>query len=141
MIDKTFNRILFVTLLLFVVSIPMTPLITQAYTMNAAFVTCGGDAQLQCEFKDLFVVLHNVIEFAIKTLAPIFVALMIVTGGFYLLTAGPSPGRVARGKELIKWALIGYAIIMLSYIIVNTILQMIGVATWTGLSTWWDIQL
>lgn len=141
MIDKVFNRILFVTLLLFVVSIPMTPLITQANTNSAGLVPCGGTDQEPCEFKDLIVGLHNVIEFAIKVLAPVFVAIMVVTGGFYLLTAGPSPGRAARGKEMIKWAVIGYAIIMLSYIMVNTVLQIVGVATWTGLGEWWNIKL
>lgn len=143
MIDKTFNRIFFITLLLFVVSVPLAPLSTQANTNSAAFINCGGrgPGQEQCEFKDLLVVLYNIIEFAIKILAPIFVAIMVVMGGFYYLTAGPSPGRAARGKELIKWAIIGYAVIMLSYVIINTILQLVGVATWTGLNEWYDIQI
>ena len=42
------------------------------------------------------------------TMAP----LMIVLGGFFMITSQGDPKSTAKGKEIIKWALIGLAVIL-----------------------------
>ena len=84
--------------------------------------------------------LHNILEFAIFQLAPILVTLMVAVGGFLMLTAAGSAGRFAKGIDFIKNALIGYIIVLASWLIVNTVLQQLGAASWTGLGTWYEIN-
>lgn len=103
-------------------------------------VPCGNEPGDMCEFRDLFVLLHNILEFAIFQLAPILVTLMVAVGGFLMLTAAGSAGRFAKGIDFIKNALIGYVIVLASWLIVNTVLQQLGAASWTGLGTWYEIN-
>lgn len=139
--DKILSRALFIALLIFVVTLPLAPYIGQADAASDGLVPCGGANEPPCTMSHLFVLLHNVLDFAITRLAPLFVVIMLVFGGFNILTSAGNPGRVNKGKELIKWALVGYALILLSWIIINTIFSLIGLAEWTGLNRWWDIKL
>ena len=138
--EKIFNRILFGVLIIFIATLPISPQITEADTRGGGLIPCVG-TENPCCVRDLFVLLHNVVDFGITKLAPIFVVMMLVIGGFHILTSAGNPGRVTKGKDLIKWALIGYAIVLLSWIIINTIFSLIGLANWTGLNKWWEIKL
>jgi sterol desaturase/sphingolipid hydroxylase (fatty acid hydroxylase superfamily) len=44
----------------------------------------------------------------------ILAPLMVVIGGIYILAAGGDPNKVSKGKEVIKWAIVGLAIILFS---------------------------
>lgn len=89
-----------------------------------------------CDFRDIFVLLHNILDFAIFTLAPILVTAMVAVGGFKMLISAGDPSKYKDGLSYIKNAVIGYAIVLVSMLIVNTVLQQIGVAEWTGLLNW-----
>jgi len=102
-------------------------------------VPCGG-AGGPCQFCDIFVLIDNIIKLILTCLAPIAVGLMIVIGGFYFLAAGPSPEKVNQAKSVITAAIIGLVIVFIAWIFLNTFLDMIGVATWTGLGNWWKIS-
>jgi hypothetical protein len=124
---------IFFTVLLF--ALTTVPALAQAQ-----FVRCGRALpphNRPCEFRDIFITLNEVVEFITTTLAPILVALMIVIGGFYVLLSGSS-GGIQKGKDMIKWAVIGYIIILLAWVIVNTFFVLIGVQEWTGLRRWWE---
>lgn len=112
------------------VAIPTTAL------AQGGIVPCGGSGQAACQLRDLFVLLHNILQFAIFQLAPILVTVMVAIGGFKMLISTGNPGKYGEGVSLIKNALIGYAIVLVSMLLVNTILQQIGVAQWTGLLDW-----
>jgi hypothetical protein len=112
----------------------VTPDVTLA--QDGGLVPCGGPGQNQCQLRDIFVLLHNILEFAIFQLAPILVTAMVALGGFFILTSAGSPGRYAKGLDYIKFSLIGYGIVLVSMLLVNTLLQQLGVATWTGLLNW-----
>jgi len=94
------------------------------------------DESKMCDLRDMFVLLHRILEFAIFQLAPILVTVMVAIGGFKMLIAAGNPGKYGEGVSLIKNALIGYAIVLVSMLLVNTVLQQIGVAQWTGLLDW-----
>jgi len=108
------------------------------FTLAQGLVPCGGSGQPACTFCDFFVLIHNIVEFAIFTLAPILVILMITIGGFFILTSRGNPGQFSKGKNMIYWALIGYAVILLAWIIINTILMFIGTASWVDIGNWWN---
>ncbi|OGZ62124.1 MAG: hypothetical protein A3H51_03200 [Candidatus Spechtbacteria bacterium RIFCSPLOWO2_02_FULL_38_8] len=140
--EKIFNRVLFVSVLLFLISLLFSPQIGLAVadTRGGGFVDCGG-TENPCTMGDFLAMIHRVVDFAIYKLAPLFVVIMIVVGGFFYLTSAGNTGQTSKGKSLIKNAVIGYAIVLSAWLIVNTILTAIGVAQWTGLSKWWEITL
>lgn len=107
-----------------------------ALAQDGGLVPCGGPGQNLCTFRDLFVLLHNILEFAIFRLAPILVTAMVALGGFKMLISAGNPSKYNEGLSYIKNSVIGYAIVLVSMLIVNTVLQQIGVAEWTGLLNW-----
>jgi hypothetical protein len=100
-------------------------------------VPCGGEGN-PCQFCDIFVLINNIIGFILTCLTPIIAGLMLVFGGLYMLTAGPSPERVGQAKSIITSVIIGLVIIFIAWVFLNTFLSYIGLASWTG--TWWQIQ-
>lgn len=71
-------------------------------------------------------IVNNIINF-LFTLAIALVPLMILIGAFYIVTAGGDTNRVTTGKNIILYALIGFAIILLAKGIVGVIEQILGV--------------
>jgi len=107
---------------------------------EGSLVPCGGTSQPTCQFCHIFVLINNIISFILTCLAPIVAGLMLVIGGLYLLAAGPSPEKVSQAKSIITAAVIGIVIIFVAWVFLNTFLDAIGVAEWTGLKTWWEIK-
>jgi len=107
---------------------------------EGSLVPCGGTGQPTCQFCHIFVLINNIISFILTCLAPIVAGLMLVIGGLYLLAAGPSPEKVSQAKSIITAAVIGIVIIFVAWVFLNTFLDAIGVAEWTGLKTWWEIK-
>ena len=115
-----------------------TSCIEGACKTEGGLVPDCGSAGNPCGFDDFFVLLHNITEFLIFALAPILVVLMISVGGFTIMASRGNPAQFTTGKNMITWALIGYIVILLAWVIVNTILTSIGVASWVGIGDWWD---
>jgi len=49
--------------------------------------------------------------------------LMFIYGGFLWLTSGGSPEKIKKGKDVLVWAVIGLAIIFLSYTLVGFVIN------------------
>lgn len=75
--------------------------------------TCGT-----CEFVQL---INNVIRFFI-TFASIAATLMILYGGFKLVTSGGDVSAKTTAKSIITNVLIGYVLILAAFLVINTIL-------------------
>ncbi|MEI6378335.1 MAG: pilin [Candidatus Falkowbacteria bacterium] len=52
--------------------------------------------------------------------------LMIVVGGFYMLTSAGDPGKVGTGKKVIVAAIVGGIIVFASYLIVSFVIKLLG---------------
>ncbi|MCD6402518.1 hypothetical protein J7L36_01530 [bacterium] len=98
------------------------------------------DESQPCQLCHLFVMINRIVEFVLTNLVPPIAILMLVVGGTIWLTSGGNPEQVASGKKLITSVVIGLIIIFGSWIFLSTFLQIIGVAEWTGLKTWWEIK-
>ncbi|MCX7589850.1 MAG: pilin [Patescibacteria group bacterium] len=70
-------------------------------------------------------VLEKIIDAIFKISIPITV-LMILIGAFQILTAGGQEEKFKEGKNTIKWAVIGFALVILSQGLVNIILDILG---------------
>lgn len=111
--------------------------VVQGTYIESRLVPCGGTRN-PCEFKDLFVLLHNIVEFLLLKLGPAVTTFMVAYGGFRVIISSQSPYGLRRGKEIIKWAILGYGLMLTAWIIINTILLYLGLAEWTNFKDWWN---
>lgn len=120
-------------------------------------VPCGGP-DCPCTFCDFFKLIHNIINFFLVpcplnsgfAVVPTITVLMLVFGGLYLLISGASPAMFGKAKAIITAAIIGLVIVFIAWIFLNTFLDYIGVAEWTGfrdnpstpdvIEGWWQFQ-
>ncbi len=91
-----------------------------------------GQEQPDCQICHLFVMMNNIWNWLLRIVAVVG-ALMLMVGGYSLLTAGGSPKQLEDGKKILTTAITGLVIIFGAYLIVESILQAVGVAKWTGL--------
>ncbi len=70
-------------------------------------------------------ILENIVNFLIVIGAPIL-AIMILIGGFQILTAGGDPEKVKVGGNTILYSVIGYTIILCSWGIIYIIQEILN---------------
>ena len=89
-----------------------------------------------CELCHLFVMLDGIIDFVLLDILPWIVILMILIAGIMFYFAGGNPNLLLQAKKLIWSVVIGLTIILCAYLIVGTILTVLGVQSWTTLDKW-----
>ncbi len=125
MISKMKNSILFFALYFAFFA-------ARANAAGAGLVPCGGAEQNPCTWCHFSQLAINIIDFMMYLVFPL-AAVMIVIGGIFIMTSGGSSARFSKGKEMITGAVIGILIALLSWIIIDTIIQTIAVG-WDGLN-------
>ncbi len=97
------------------------------YTFDASGVPQPHPGTTCTNLCDLVKTAINIIYFAmticIFALAPIFA----VAGGVMIMLAGPNPEMLSKAKKLLTGTVIGIALILGSYLIINTFVQAIGI--------------
>ncbi|MEE8131628.1 MAG: hypothetical protein V3T98_01105 [Candidatus Paceibacterota bacterium] len=117
---------------LFSISFVLLPLVADA----AGLVPCGTSTTDPCTWCDLGKLIANIIDFLVKIVIVIAVAL-IIWGGFVIMTAGGSPERVKHGRDIIKSAVIGIIIALGSWLIIDTIIKVVlqaDIGPWNQIS-------
>ena len=108
-------------------------LLTTHYTLVALPVradNCTEGSDQICDplksksFEDLA---KGVADFIVKLGLYAVAPLMVVIGGFQILTAGGSPEKVSSGWKTIQWALIGVVILLVAWGLVGLIRDILGV--------------
>lgn len=108
----------------------MSPVL--AHAQDSGIVKCGPQgSQKLCELKDLFELLIGIYNFLLG-MAGIVALGLLIYGGVQMLLYSVDEEHVKRGKSTITQALIGLAVILLAYIIVNTLLVALGVSGGPG---------
>jgi hypothetical protein len=64
-------------------------------------------------------------------IAPGILVIMVMIGGFTILTAGDNPEKVNSGKRIITWAVVGFAIILMAGGVIFLIMELLGARTST----------
>lgn len=87
---------------------------------------CTGSNCLADPFESatIFQLIQKIIGFLITIGAPIL-AIMVIYGGFLILSAGDSPEKVKSGKDVILWAVVGYVIVLCSWGVIYIMGQII----------------
>ena len=74
-----------------------------------------------------FVDLVNRLIGYLMLLASPIVAIMVIYGGFQILTAAGDPEKFKNGRQTILYAVIGFAVILLAKAIIAILKQLLGV--------------
>ena len=129
----------------FIVFVCLTILPAQAAAQG--LVPCGNPGQPDCGFCHTFSLLDNILSFllipSVSNPAPIVLVvatLLFAVGGFFFFISAGSSTRLERGKQIITATIIGLLIIYGAWLFIGLLLNSLGVATWTGLGSWFEID-
>ena len=89
--------------------------------------TCDDPCTKNCECAPctlchLFVLFKRIVDFLTLNIIFPLAVLMIVVGGAMFLTAGGDPGRIGGAKKILTATVIGLAIILAAWLIVDTVI-------------------
>ncbi len=94
-------------------------------TAGQAPPTCNN----LCDLIGTFInAIYLLLSIAIFILTPIF----MVWGGVMIMLAGANPGMLETGKKILFGTVVGLAIILCSYLLVNTVLSVLNVTSIGG---------
>jgi hypothetical protein len=85
-------------------------------------VPCGPGTGEPCTVCHFLVLIKNIIDF-LTEVAFGLVAVMILYGALLFFLAGGQEQKIRQGREVITTAVYGLAIVLLSWIIINTLIQ------------------
>lgn len=109
--------------------IPITALLLLAISMASAqtsgLVPCGNPGQPACNVCSFLEMVKIILNFGIQV-SFAFAALFITWGAFVIMTAGGSEQRVTEGKKMMTTAIIGMVIILSSWLILGTVVQILA---------------
>ncbi len=85
-----------------------------------------GDYKNPCGFDSLMAMINKLIDFiTIQLVTPLFAVIFIFAGVLYL-SAGAKPDNKTRAKKIIFNSLKGFGLVLASWVIVKTILEVLG---------------
>lgn len=110
------------------------------FPVSAQIVTCEG---LACNtWCAAFGTMQNIFNFLIE-LAFVLAAALIVWGGVMMVISQGNPGNVNRAKEIITMATWGLVIVLIAWLVINTILVVGANLFWGAgydFSNWWNLN-
>jgi len=109
-------------LFLLVFSVGFIPLFLNAQT---PLVPCDNSPSQPCDFNAFVSGIQRVINWFI-TIAAMLSAIAFAYAGFLLLTGGGNPGKREKAKEIFTKVLIGFIIVLSSWLIVHAVLVGLG---------------
>ena len=115
-LDKN-KKILAISFSSLLISLLLMPILS-----HAAFVTCDGTTDNPCHFDDLIGTINSIINWIISIAGVIF-TISCIYGGFLYMTSGENPGNKGKAKSIMYSTLIGFVVILVSWLIVYTILN------------------
>lgn len=95
----------------------------------AGIVPCGGSTGKVCNACYVLKTVTNIYDFITVTLFPPVAVLMFAIAGIMFFTSGGSEDRLTKAKGVLWATIIGVIIILASYLIVHTVINLIGTAT------------
>ncbi len=107
-------------------------------------VRCGNPCRgypHHCSLCDVPELILNIIQFLFVCVIPPLALIAIIGAGIIIMVSGDNPALQSRARSIIKNTIIGLVIAYGAWILVGTFLTLIGVADWTGLSSWWQLNI
>ena len=136
MVNKSFLIILTIVILLslfFIQNIQVIQATSPDDSGTGLLPPCASrGSEIPCGICDVFQLIVNIIHFLLFNIVPPLAILMIVVGGATFMFSSGNPAMLTTGKSIIKSVIIGLVIAYGSYMIVGSILQGLGLASWTS---------
>ncbi|OGZ78190.1 MAG: hypothetical protein A2358_02475 [Candidatus Staskawiczbacteria bacterium RIFOXYB1_FULL_37_44] len=106
------------------------------FAFAQGLVPCGNapDGSDACTINDFFIMLVRVYDFIVKMIATPLAVIALIVGAILMMASAGDPGIFGKGKEIIKWAVIGLFLVWGSFLIIDFILKTIGfLGNWSSL--------
>ena len=118
-------------------------LLVPVFSVDAAgLVPCGNSDQGRCTLCHLISGIHGLIQWGGKILGIVAFFALVVSGVIYLVSAGDS-SMMESAKNFMKSALIGTAIFLCAWLIIQTVFYVLG-ANLSGIAksgNWFSFEL
>ena len=95
-------------------------------THAQGLVPCGTEGVERCELEDIFLLVFNVYNFIVWDIATPLAGLIIVIGGVMFIISAGNPGLASKAKSIVIWSVIAWFLIWGSWLIIDTVLNIIG---------------
>ncbi|MEI8344259.1 MAG: pilin [Candidatus Moraniibacteriota bacterium] len=107
-------------------------------TASGGIISCGRGGQPMCTLCDLIIGIHAIIIYLLKIAIGLALTIFTVAGVMYIVSVGNS-GMIELAKGAMKNAILGFVIILAAWLMINTLLLVIGARTnlgITGVTVW-----
>ena len=101
----------------FILTLFILPVLT-----HAGLVPCGNPDQTPCDFTFFIQMINDIITWIISMATVIF-TISAIYGGFLYMTSGDNPGNKEKAKGILWNTILGFVIILASWLIIFTILN------------------
>lgn len=108
-------------------------IISPSLALAKGLVPCAGDGEDPCNFDMLVKLVQNIITKAIL-IAPMLAAVAFAVAGFYYITAAGDTGKIKQAHDIAISAVYGLVIVLIAWILVKTIITVLGGDTFMILS-------
>ncbi len=103
------------------------PLLSCTGDLSSVGINPTGQVTQTCHsFCDILATAQNILYFVITIAVFVIAPIMLAWGGVLWLTSGGSLERIAAGKKTLTATVIGLAIILGAFLIVNTFFYLVG---------------
>lgn len=117
------KRLLIIFAFLFLVSLPFSARAAETCDYGKVLPQCTCDGS--CTLESFIQLFANLYQFGLEILLPLG-AFFIVLGSVILLTASGYSNRIDMGKNIVRQAVTGTIIVLLSWVIVDTAIVLIS---------------
>lgn len=125
-----------ITILIISAIIAVAPL--PAVAQGFSLVQCGREGQQQCQLRDLFVIISRMINYLVS-LAGLVAMFYIINAGFGLVFAQGNPEKIQSNKDAIYQAVVGLGLVVLSFVLINLLVNGIFGTTFSD-RAWWNVD-
>ena len=98
---------------------------------------CGGPGEPECNLCLFVQMIVNIIQWLWGFVAVLALVFIIVGGFMYIFSAG-NPELMAKAKNVLTWAIVGFVITLCAWLIINMVMQALE---YDKADTWWQIEL
>jgi hypothetical protein len=105
---------------------------TTSGTSSSGIIPCGGPSN-PCTICYMVLTIKNVIDFGFKIFVYIGILMIVIAGIAYIISSGNS-SMMETAKGFLKNAVIGFAIMLGAWLIINTVMLVLGAKTNLGIT-------
>lgn len=109
------------------------------FSADAALVPCGKKSDSgMCTLCDLIIGIKGIMDYGFKIMVIVAIAMVTIAGIVYIVSAGDE-GMMGTAKNLLKNTLIGFAVILGAWLMINTTMRILGAKSDLGIGvTGWN---